>query len=33
VVVMKPGIEGFVPYPDGHLISLKKASLSPGRSS
>ena len=33
VVVMKPGIEGFVPYPDGHLISLKKASLSTGRSS
>lgn len=33
VVVMKPGIEGFVPYPDGHLISLKNVSLSPGRSS
>jgi len=27
VVVRKPAIRGFVPYPDGHLISLKQISL------
>lgn len=27
VIVKKPGLRGFVPYPDGELISLKKASL------
>jgi len=27
VVVKKPSIQGFVPYPDGDLISLKKVSL------
>lgn len=29
VVVMKRNIEGFVPYPDGDLISLKNVSLTP----
>lgn len=29
VVVMKRNIEGFVPYPDGDLISLKSVSLTP----
>ncbi|MBI2358494.1 MAG: ABC transporter substrate-binding protein [Deltaproteobacteria bacterium] len=28
VVVMNPTIRGFIPYPDGELISLKKASFS-----
>jgi peptide/nickel transport system substrate-binding protein len=28
VVVMKPNVRGFVPYPDGDLISLRKVSLS-----
>lgn len=28
VVVSKPNLGGFVPYPDGELISLKKAALS-----
>ena len=28
VVVMKPTVQGFVPYPDGDLISLKKVSFS-----
>lgn len=27
VIVKKPGLRGFVPYPDGDLISLKKARL------
>jgi peptide/nickel transport system substrate-binding protein len=27
VVVKKPGLRGFVPYPDGELISLKKVTL------
>jgi len=27
VIVRKPGLRGFVPYPDGDLISLKKARL------
>ena len=27
VVVKKPALEGFVPYPDGELVSFKKASL------
>jgi len=31
VVVMKPIIQGFVPYPDGDLISFKNVSFSPGR--
>jgi len=29
VVVRKPAIRGFIPYPDGHLISLKRVSLHP----
>ncbi|MGH7828675.1 MAG: ABC transporter substrate-binding protein, partial [Candidatus Binatia bacterium] len=29
VVAMKQNIRGFVPYPDGDLISLKKVSLAP----
>lgn len=33
VVVMKPGIKGFVPYPDGDLISLKDVTFeAPARS-
>jgi peptide/nickel transport system substrate-binding protein len=31
VVVMNPTIEGFVPYPDGELISLKRVSFTPPR--
>jgi peptide/nickel transport system substrate-binding protein len=27
VIVKKPGLRDFVPYPDGDLISLKKARL------
>ena len=27
VVVRKPNLRGFVPYPDGELISLKAADL------
>jgi hypothetical protein len=27
VVVKKPSVRGFVPYPDGELISLKRVSL------
>ncbi|MGH7855553.1 MAG: ABC transporter substrate-binding protein, partial [Candidatus Binatia bacterium] len=27
VIVKQPGLRGFVPYPDGELISLKKATL------
>jgi peptide/nickel transport system substrate-binding protein len=30
VVVMRRGVEGFVPYPDGDLSSLKSVSLAPG---
>ncbi|MCZ6623848.1 MAG: ABC transporter substrate-binding protein [Deltaproteobacteria bacterium] len=29
VVVMKPTVNGFIPYPDGGLISLKNVSFSP----
>jgi peptide/nickel transport system substrate-binding protein len=31
VVVQKPNLRGFVPYPDGDLISVKKVSFSPPR--
>jgi len=31
VVVMKPAVQGFIPYPDGELISMKKVLLLPSQ--